>query len=51
MSLEGVVQACNPSTWETEVGGLCVQGQHGLHKEDPLSENRNEKTNNKKKIQ
>jgi hypothetical protein len=27
---------CNPSTWETEVGGLGVQGQPGLHSKNLL---------------
>jgi hypothetical protein len=28
-----VVQACNPSTWESEARGSQVQGQHGVHGE------------------
>jgi hypothetical protein len=31
------VQAYNPSTWEAEAEGLCVQDQPGLHGHDPLS--------------
>jgi hypothetical protein len=27
------MHACNPSTWETEVGGLRIQGQPGPHSE------------------
>jgi hypothetical protein len=39
-----VVPACDPSTWEAEAGGWCVQGQPGLL-EDSVS-----KENNKKQV-
>jgi hypothetical protein len=32
-----MANACNPSTWEAETGGLWVQGQPGLH-QDLVSE-------------
>jgi hypothetical protein len=33
MELGMVVHICNPSTQETEAGGVKVQGQSGLHSE------------------
>jgi hypothetical protein len=35
-----VVYGYNPSTWKTEVGGLKVQGQPGLHSKT-LHQNQN----------
>jgi hypothetical protein len=31
------VYTCYPSTWKGNAGGLWVQGQPGLHKQDPVS--------------
>jgi hypothetical protein len=30
-----VIQACNPNTWKTEIGGQQVQNQSRLHSETP----------------
>jgi hypothetical protein len=29
-----MIQACNPSNWKVETGGLQDQGQSGLHNEN-----------------
>jgi hypothetical protein len=43
-----MVHASSPSTWETEAGGLRVQGQPGLHS-DTLSQGKTYNQKEKKK--
>jgi hypothetical protein len=52
IELNIVTQACNPSTWEAEAGGLWVGSQPGLYSEILFGKNQNpnQKQNKNKKI-
>jgi hypothetical protein len=49
--LGAVVNACNLSTWEAEVGGLTVQGQPRLHRDTLSLFSSSQKAYRERKIQ